>query len=81
MMSPRVQISKAKIDDIKVFTFGVEIEVRNLSELLENLVQVFHNNNKEKRGDGVPLPKASLSFHKTSVSSMNVELVRYRSDT
>jgi hypothetical protein len=34
-------ISKTQIDDIKIFTLGVEVEIMNLYELLENVPTFF----------------------------------------
>jgi hypothetical protein len=39
-------ISKAKVDNVKILTLGMEIKVWNLSKLLENSMKVFHNNHK-----------------------------------
>jgi hypothetical protein len=40
-------ISTAKVDNVKIFTLGMQIKVWNLSKLLENSMKVFHNNHKQ----------------------------------
>jgi hypothetical protein len=48
-------ISKAKVDNVKILTLGVEVKVWDLSKLLENYMKVFHKQSQTRERIWDPL--------------------------
>jgi hypothetical protein len=74
-------ISKTEINDPQMLTLGVKVEVRNMRQLVEGSMQVFHDNYKQQRRDRIPLPEPTFSLHEASVSALNIKFVRNSSDS